>query len=247
MKRLDGKTALITGCNRGIGRAIMEKFMQEGANIVACTRQMTSELDAFYQQKEKENSIKIYPLSFDLTDEESIKVSMKELYSWKLSIDILVNNAGVVTEGFILMTSMSKIKEIFQINYFSQVLLTQYILKLMMKNKGGNILFMTSVAGQIARSGMTSYGASKAAIIMLAQSLAKEAAIYNIRVNALAPSLVDTEMLHAMKENSFDDMISSSALKRLASPEEIANVALFLVSDESSYVTGQVIKADGGL
>jgi len=247
MKRLDGKAAVITGCNRGIGKAILEKFAKEGANIVACTRQMTAELEAFYQQKEKENAIKIYPLLFDLANEESIKSAMKELYSWKLPIDILVNNAGVVTEGLMLTTNISKIKEVFQVNYFSQVLLTQYILKLMMKNKKGNILFMSSVAGQNARSGMTIYGSSKAAIAMLAQSLAKEIAVYNIRVNALAPSLVETEMLYTMKENSFSDIIHSSALKRMASPEEIADAALFLVSDESSYITGQVIRVDGGL
>lgn len=138
-------------------------------------------------------------------------------------------------------------KEIFQINYFSQVLLTQYILKMMIKNKNGNILFMSSVLGLDARVGATSYGASKAAIALLTKSLSKEVAAYNIRVNALAPNLVDTEMAYLMEKKSFSNMIDSSALNRLATPEEVANVALFLASDDSSYITGQVIRVDGGL
>jgi len=247
MRRLGGKTALITGCNRGIGRCIMEKFMEEGASIVACTRQITPELEEYHHQKESEHGIKIYSLLFDLADEESIKKAMKELYSWKLTIDILVNNAGIASGGFMLMTSMVKLKEVFQVNYFSQVLLTQYVLKLMIKNKRGSVLFMTSVLGLDARPGATSYGASKAAIALLTKSLSKETAAYNIRVNALAPNLVDTEMAHMMEDKSFSDMIDSSALKRLALPEEIANVALFLASNDSSYVTGQIIRIDGGL
>lgn len=247
MKKLKGKMALITGCNRGIGRAIMERFMEEGADIIACTRQLTPELKQYYHEKEADCSIKIYPLILDLSNEDSIKASMKELYSWKLQIDILVNNAGVASGGFMLMTSIAKAKDVFQINYFSQVLLTQYILKIMIKNKRGNILFMSSVLGLDARAGATSYGASKAAIALLARSLSKEVAAYNIRVNAVAPNLVDTEMAHLMEEKSFSDMVDASALKRLAVPEEVASVALFLASDDSSYITGQVIRVDGGL
>jgi 3-oxoacyl-[acyl-carrier-protein] reductase len=247
MRKLEGRIALITGCNRGIGKAIMEKFMEEGAGIVACTRQMTPELKEYYQQKEKQYNIKIRPLLLDLVDEDSIKLAMKELYSWKLRVDILVNNAGIALGGFMLMTSIVKMKEIFQINYFSQVLLTQYILKMMIKNKNGNILFMSSVLGLDARVGATSYGASKAAIALLTKSLSKEVAAYNIRVNALAPNLVDTEMAYLMEKKSFSNMIDSSALNRLATPEEVANVALFLASDDSSYITGQVIRVDGGL
>lgn len=247
MIEIERKVALITGCNRGIGRAIMEKFMREGIHIVACTRQMNPELEEYYQQKEKECNIKIYPLVMDLSDENSIKMAMKELYSWKLNIDILVNNAGIASGGLMMRTSISNLKEVFQINYFSQVLLTQYILKLMMKNKKGCILFMSSVLGLDARPGGTSYGASKAAISLLTKSLAKEVDTYHIRVNALAPNLVDTEMAYLMEKNSFSELVNSSALKRLASPAEVANVAFFLSSDEASYITGQIIRVDGGL
>lgn len=247
MKKLEGKIALITGCNRGIGRAIMEKFMEEGADIIACTRQLAPELKQYYHEKEAECSIKIYPLILDLSNEDDIRAAMKELYSWKIKVDILVNNAGIASGGFMLMTNITKMKDVFQINYFSQVLLTQYILKIMIKNKGGNILFMSSVLGLDSKAGAASYGASKAAIAQLAKSLSKEVITYNIRVNALAPNLVDTDMAHLMEEKSFSEMVNTSAMKRLATSAEVANVALFLASDDSSYITGQVIRVDGGL
>lgn len=247
MKKLTGKTALITGCNRGIGKSIMEKFMEEGADIIACTRQLTLPQQEYYSRKEIEYGINIYPLLLDLLDEESCKHSLNEFLLSKRRVDILVNNAGIASGGLMLMTGLPKIKEVFQVNYFSQVLLTQYVLKIMIKNKTGNILFMSSVLGLDARAGAVAYGASKAAIALLTKSLSKEVAAYNIRVNALAPNLVDTDMAHLMEEKSFANMVNSSALKRLASPDEIANVALFLASDDSSYMTGQVIRIDGGL
>jgi 3-oxoacyl-[acyl-carrier protein] reductase len=247
MKKIEGKTAMITGCNRGIGRAIMETFMVEGANIVACTRKLTPELETYYQQSEEKYSVNIRPLVFDLADENSIKAAMKELYSWKIAVDILVNNAGVASGGFLLFTKMDNLKSIFQINYFSQVLITQYVVKLMMRNHCGSIIFMSSVLGLDSRAGGTAYGASKAAIAEFAKSLSKEVGPSKIRVNAIAPNLVDTEMAHLMEEKSFSEMVNTSALKRLASPQEIAKVALFLASDDSSYITGQVIRVDGGM
>lgn len=247
MNKLNNKTALITGCNRGIGRAIMELFMQEGANIVACTRSMTDELKDYYKKSESQYSIHVYALSFDLSDEDSVKNALKELYSLKINVDILINNAGVAAGGFLLFSSSKKLKEVFQVNYFSQVLITQYVSKLMMKQKTGNIVFMSSVMGMDAAPGGTMYGASKAAIALLAKSLSKELGAYNIRVNAVAPNLIETEMAHEMEQKSFDNMVQQSTLKRLGTPEEIAKTVLFLVSDDSSYITGQIIRVDGGM
>jgi len=247
MNKLKGKTALITGSNRGIGRAVMELFMQEGANIIACTRKDTADLQSLYEQSEKKYSVTIRPLIFDLADEDGIKSAMKELYSWKMPVDILVNNAGVATGGFLILTSMQKLKEVFQINYFAQVLITQYVVKLMMKEKSGSVIFLSSVLGLDATAGGTAYGASKAAIALLAKSLSKEVGSYNIRVNAIAPNLIDTNMGHMMEEKSLTEMIQSSSLKRLGNPEEIAQTALFLASDDSSYITGQTIRVDGGM
>jgi len=247
MNKLKGKTALITGCNRGIGRAIMELFMQEGADIIACTRKNITDLQSYYKQSEDKYGVSIRSLVFDLADEESIKTAMKELYSWKIQIDILVNNAGIPAGGFLIMTSMQKLKEVFQANYFSQVLITQYVVKMMMKQKRGSIIFLSSVMGLDARAGGTAYGASKAALALFTKSLSKEVGLYNIRVNAIAPNLIDTEMAQLMEEKSLADMIRSSSLKRLGNPDEIAKTALFLACEDSSYITGQIIRADGGM
>lgn len=247
MKRLEGKSALITGCNRGIGRSIMERFMEEGANIIACTRTMSLDLEAYYEDARDKYNCQIYPIIIDLTDEEKIKAAMKEVQRLKLDIDVLVNNAGVASGGLMLMTSMKELKRVFQVNYFAQVQITQHIATLMMRKKKGSIIMMSSVLGMDSRPGATSYGASKAAISMFSKTVAKELGVFNIRINAIAPNLVDTDMAHQMEQKSFDNMIAETALGRLARPEEIANMALYLASDESSFLTGQTIRVDGGL
>lgn len=247
MKRLEGKTALITGCNRGIGRSIMERFMEEGANIIACTRNISPDLEAYYEDSKNKYNCQIFPIIIDLTDEEKIKAAMKEVQSLKLGIDVLVNNAGVASGGLMLMTSMKELKRVFQVNYFAQVQITQHIAKLMVTKKKGSIIMMSSVLGMDSRPGATSYGASKAAISLFSKTVAKELGVFNIRINAIAPNLVDTDMAHQMEQKSFDNMIAETALGRLARPEEIANTALFLASDESSFLTGQTIRIDGGL
>lgn len=247
MEILKGKTAVITGCNRGIGKAILERFAKEGANIIACTRTITDELMSFYKSLERDCFITIYPVSMDLSDPESIKSAMRNIQSLKVPIDILVNNAGVASGGLMMMTSMQELSKVFQINYFAQVQITQYISKLMIRKKKGSIIMMTSVLGLDGRAGATSYGASKAAVALFTKSIAKELGPLGIRVNAIAPNLVETEMAHQMEEKSFNSMIADSALKRIATSEEIANSALFLASDESSYITGHIMRVDGGL
>jgi 3-oxoacyl-[acyl-carrier protein] reductase len=247
MNRLTNKTAVITGCNRGIGKAILVKFASEGANIVACTRKIDDALSLFYEELEQSYNVKIYPITMDLECEESIKEAMRNVRSLKLHIDILVNNAGIASGGFMLMTPLSEIRKVFQINYFAQVMITQHIAKMMMSNKRGSIIFMSSVLGLDSYQGGSAYGASKAAISLLTKSASKELGAFGIRVNAIAPNLVDTDMAKLMEVKSYDKMISGSALNRLASTDEIANTALFLASDESSYITGQTIRVDGGL
>lgn len=247
MNRLTNKTAVITGCNRGIGKAILAKFASEGANIVACTRKIDDALSLFYEELEQSYNVKIYPITMDLECEESIKDAMRNVRSLKLHIDILVNNAGIASGGFMLMTPLSEIRKVFQINYFAQVMITQHIAKMMMSNKRGSIIFMSSVLGLDSYQGGSAYGASKAAISLLTKSASKELGAFGIRVNAIAPNLVDTDMAKLMEVKSYDKMISGSALNRLASTDEIANTALFLASDESSYITGQTIRVDGGL
>lgn len=247
MNILQGKTAMITGCNRGIGWAIMELFMQEGANIIACTRKLTPEIEACYDEARKKYNVEITPLVFELSDDEAIKTAMKEMMLWKNSVDILVNNAGVAAGGYLALSSIKQIKDVFQVNYFAQVIITQYVTKLMMRQKSGSVIFMSSVMGLDSMAGGCAYGASKAAIALLAKSLSKELGGYNIRVNAIAPNLIDTTMAHKMEQKSFDKMVNGTALKRLGEPGEIAKTALYLASDDSSFVTGQVLRVDGGM
>ena len=247
MGKLQGKTAIITGCNRGIGKATVEVFASEGANIICAIHKENPEFKEFTDSLESKYSVTIEHRYFDLSDEESIKALAKGLAQEKRVIDILVNNAGIPAGGILLMTSIQKIKEVFQVNYFSQVLLTQLIAKMMMKQKKGSIINMSSVTALDNQGGWTAYGGSKAAMISFTRTIARELATFNIRVNAVAPGLIDTQMGGEMDERFQPEMLSRADLGRKGRPEEVANLIAFLASDESSYMTGQIIRIDGGM
>lgn len=247
MGKLTGKTALITGCNRGIGKAMVEKFASEGANLICAIRK---ENLAFKEETDKwasQYGVNIDFIYFDLTDEESIKAAFKDLQKEKRVIDVLVNNAGIPAGGFLLMTSISKVKEVMQVNFFSQILVTQLVAKMMMKQKHGAIVNMSSVTALDNQGGWTAYGSSKAAMISLTRTAARELASFGIRVNAVAPGLIDTQMGGEMDEKYQAEMLSRSDLGRKGTPEEVANLVCFLASDEASYMTGQLIRIDGGM
>lgn len=247
MGRLIGKTAIITGCNRGIGKAIAEKFASEGANLICAIRKENPTFKAETDAWAGEYGVLIDFVYFDLTDEESIKSAFRELIKEKKPIDILVNNAGIPAGGFLLMTPISKIKEVMQVNFFSQVLVTQLAAKMMMKQKHGAIVNMASVTALDNQGGWTAYGSSKSAMISFTRTSARELAAFGIRVNAVAPGLVDTEMGGEMDEKYQAEMLSRADLGRKGTPKEIANLVSFLSSDEASYITGQVIRIDGGM
>lgn len=247
LKSLKNKNVVITGCNKGIGRATLEAFASYGANIFACVRSVSDEFKKFTNSLKKKYKIKIFIFKIDLSKKKNISECTNEIFKITKNIDILINNAGVLSNSLFQMTSEKQLQEIFQVNYFSQVYLTQIISRRMAKNKSGNIIFISSTSGINGDYGRFVYSSSKAAILSLVKTLFKELSSHNIRVNAISPGLTETDLMKAnTKESIIKSEIEKISLKRMASTSEIANVILFLASEKSSYVNGQNIIVDGG-
>lgn len=244
---LYGKTVMITGCRRGIGRTAIELFAAQGCNLICCIRQKDEAFAKFVEQLSAQYHVKMEVLCFDIADEEAIKGTVKMLIKEKRRVDVLVNNAGIATGGILQMTSMKVLKEIFQINFFSMVLLTQLVSKLMIRQHCGSIINMGSIAGLENFAGYTAYGSSKAAVMAFTRTIARELAPYGIRVNAIAPGLTDTRMADQMEKKAEKEIIARSNMNRLGKTEEIVNMILFLSSDNASFITGQVYRVDGGM
>jgi len=245
---LKGKTAVVTGCNRGIGKKILEIFSENKATVFACVRNVNEEFKSFLNELTKKFNNQIIPIQFDLIDENKIKVAANDILASNKPIDILVNNAATIHTAIFQMTSIKKLKEVFDVNFFSQTIFTQYILKSMIKNKKGSIVYISSSSALDGNEGRSAYSSTKAAIITQAKVLSRELGVHNIRVNSIAPGLTDTDM---MKENHkkeiVNEIISRTSLRRIADPKEIANIVLLLSSDLTSYITGQNIRVDGGM
>jgi 3-oxoacyl-[acyl-carrier protein] reductase len=244
---LEQKTAVISGCNRGIGKATLETFAENGADIFACVRKESDEFTDIITKLAEKTGVSITPIYFDFAESEQVKAGIKSILSSKKQIDILVNNAGLATGSFFQMTSMQNLKQLFEINFFSQILFTQGISRYMSRFKTGSIINIASTAGLIGDAGTISYGSSKAALMFATKTMANELGVMNIRVNAIAPSITRTDMFDQMDEKTRSILIESSALKRPAEAVEVANVSLFLASSLSSFITGQVLRVDGGL
>lgn len=240
------KNAIVTGSNRGIGSVILDVLASRGYNIWACARRPSSEFEMRIKELEVKYGVWIDPVYFDLTNEEKIKAGIKSIMSKKLPIDLLVNNAGMPFGGLMTMTPIAQLREVFEVNYFSQILIMQLIARVMMRQKTGCIINMASVGGIETNPGYLAYGSSKAALIWATKCISKELGQYNIRVNAVAPGFTDTSMGHFNKEEELERMIGQTSLHRMASPEEIAKGVAYLASDDASFVTGHVLVIDGG-
>ncbi len=245
---LANKTAVVTGANRGIGQSIIDLFSKNGANIFACSREVNDEFSQFIKLTEQKYKNKIIPIELDLSEIDSIKTAFAKIREQNDKVNILINNAATIHTALFNMTSIDKLKEIFEINFFSQTLFTQYISKLMMKNNSGSIVYMSSSSAIDSNEGRSAYSASKAAIISQAKTLSKELGRYNIRVNTIAPGLTKTDMMYENTPKEIIDQLKNNiSLNRYAEKIEVANVALFLSSELSSYINGQTIRVDGGL
>jgi len=248
MKLMADRNVIITGCSRGIGRAMLGVFAENGANVWACARNATEQFVSYCEDIARRHEVRITPVCFDLRDPAGITSAVRSIMASNLPVHALVNNAGVTLNALFQMTSMEKLREVFEINFFSQFLLTQYVVRLMVRQKGGSIVNISSSAAIDGNTGRSAYGASKAALIALTKSMAAELAEHGIRVNAVAPGITATDMVgQSMSQKVIDETVAQTKLRRIGKPDDIAHSALFLASDMSSYITGQVIRTDGGL
>ena len=247
MKILKDRNILITGCARGIGRAILAGCAKHGANIWANIR---SKDDAFIEHcktLEKLYGVKIEVLVFDITNKELLNNAIKKIRKSKLIIDGLVNNAGITYNALFQMTSQTELMNNLNVNFIGAYNLSQYVSKLMVRNKYGSIVNIASSAALDGNPGRSAYGASKGALISASLSIARELGEHNIRCNVIAPGMTKTEMLKSMSDTVIQNALKSVDLLRIGEPEEIASATVFLLSDMASYITGQVVRVDGGM
>jgi len=240
------KKVLITGANRGIGRAMAEAFAEAGADLLVHSRSKTSVFVEEMLTLSNRHGVAVEHIFFDMTDTAAMKAAVKAALPPGKLIDVLVNNAGIAHGGLFQMTPLSVVRSVFEVNFFAQLELSQLMVRRMCRQKSGVIVNIGSIAGLNLPAGNVAYGVSKAALMAFTQTLAAEVGNMGVRVNGVAPSLVDTEMATQMEKKAGTEMINRSAMKRYASVQEIAQVVLFLASDAASFVNGQVIPINGG-
>lgn len=241
---LKGKVCLVTGTNRGIGKGIAERFVSEGAVVYATARKDNSLLELSDECMEKYGTT-INPLYFDVTDAKGQKDAIMQIKKEQDRLDVLVNNAGIMKDSVIGMISKDLMTEVFDVNVYATISMMQLAYKLMRRQKSGSIINMTSIAGTNGSGGQVVYSAAKGAVISLTKAAAKELAPYGIRVNAVAPGMIDTDLFRSIGEKQVEYAENNIGMGRLGQPEDVANTMLYLASDLSQYVTGQIIGVDG--
>lgn len=240
------KNAIITGCNKGFGLTLLKTLAQNEYNIIACTRKKNDGFLNLCIQLEKAEGVKIYNIYFDSTNHEDIMKGMTEISALDINIDVLINNAAICVIKPQMFTEYEEVENSFKINYFAPFLITKMISELMIRQGKGSIINISSIGSLGHQPGGSSYDASKAALNQFTVSVAQELAPFNVRMNAIAPGPMQTEMFENMKEDVKKKLLKTTAFKRPATMEEVANVVLFLASDKASYITGQIIRVDGG-
>lgn len=246
MKLLEGKTALITGAARGIGKALAIKFAQEGANV-AFTDLVIDENGKETEKEIAAYGVKAKGYASNAADFAQTKEVVAEIHKEFGSIEILVNNAGIIKDGLMMRMTEQQWDAVIAVNLKSAFNFINASLPIMMRQRSGSIINMASVVGVHGNAGQANYAASKAGLIALAKSIAQEVGSRGIRANAIAPGFIETAMTAALPEEVRQEWAKKIPLRRGGQVEDIANVATFLASDMSSYVTGQVIQVDGGM
>lgn len=243
---LVGKTAIITGASRGIGKSTATLFAQNGANLILMSRN-EEKLKSLQQELVESYKIEVVYYAFDITDEEKLKEVFLDIKKSKKNIDAVVNNAGIMEDAVLQMVKPELIQKTYATNVFALIDISKRASKLMLRNRKGSIINLTSIIGVEGNLGQTIYGSSKSAVLGFTKSLSKELASLNIRVNGVAPGFIDTDMTRGMDEKFYEKNLASIAMGRLGKPEDVAKTILFLASDLSEYVTGQIIGVDGGM
>ena len=246
MKRFENKIVLVTGAGRGIGASIAKRFASEGAEVIVnysgndeAAQKTVDEITATGGQAQK------YKCS--VNDSESVKVMIDEIIKEFGRIDILVNNAGITKDGLMLRMTDEDVDRVIDVNLKGTFNCTKYVSKYMLKQKSGKIINISSVVGLSGNAGQVNYSASKAGIIGITKSAAKELSSRGITVNAVAPGYVDTDMTKVLSDNIRNEILKNIPLQRMGNVEDISNCVAFLASEDASYITGQVISVDGGM
>jgi len=243
----EGKVAVVTGASRGIGFAIAEAFLSRGAKVALCATCENSINKAKDLLLQKYPSAEVFTAAADVSKADDCENFISGIIEHFGRIDILVNNAGITRDTLLIRMGESDWDSVLNVNLKGTFLMSKAAAKIMIKQKSGNIINMSSIVGLNGMPGQANYSASKAGVIGLTESMAKELASRNIRVNAIAPGFVKTDMTDILKEEYKEKILSMIPLKRFAEVSDIANAAVFLASDNAGYITGQVLAVTGGL
>ena len=244
MGLLDGKVCLVTGASRGIGAATVKRFAREGAVVYANARTPKNLDDLCIELSEKYNTT-VKALYFDVRDEAAAKKAVLQIRKETGRLDVLVNNAGVMKDALIGMISKDLMQEIYDTNVFGVMNMIQLASKLMMFQKSGSIINLSSIVGLKGNPGQLVYSATKGAVTAMTKTAAKELASQGIRVNAVAPGMIDTDMFRSIGNEKMQEHIANIRMGRLGTPEEVADAILFLASDLSGYITGEILGVNG--
>ena len=244
---LEGKCAVITGGTRGMGKAAARLFLLNKASVAVIATKDSEEARNALKEIDPEGTGRLFFYACDISDFDAVEETAKKITADLGKIDILVNNAGITRDNILPGLSKEDIDSVIDINLKGTMYVTKAFIRGMVRQKGGSIINMSSVVGLMGNKGQTNYAASKAGIIGFTKAVAREYGRKNIRCNAIAPGFIETRMTDALNEEQRSEIIKTLAIERLGKPQDVAELALFLASDRSSYITGEVIKVDGGM
>lgn len=244
---LTGKNSVITGCQKGIGKTTLECFALHGSNVWACAQAPDQEFDQFCADLAKRANVWVKPIYFDFANHDAVKSGLKSIANDKLPIDSLANIAGLTRDALVHMTSMDQLKLVFEVNVFAQIAISQFVTKIMLRQERGSVINVSSTSALDGSHGQLAYSASKAAMLGVTKTMSRELGPRGIRVNAVAPGVIDTDMNKTVPSDVIAKRLRFMSIARMGKSCEVANAIVFLASDLSNYITGQVIRTDGGM